>query len=408
LCLANYTLCRVAMEAEASITRSGDFRRQLLSPSRIRLLINGDDLIFQCGAFGRRVWSWVGRHVFGLIESVGKTYWSAEFLEMNSRLHYYDPREDPDREVLVQRLDGSWGRTLDYIRTTPLINMGLLKGVKRSQGVVGVVDVVRSDREMDLGSRMAALDSECQTGGGFGYGVKRAVRRAFLAEHMELLRQVRLPWYVPQRFGGLGLIGTPSDMDVRCMRAAAFSNLHFTTHVGGDWRCWQIASERLKKFKSLRRILPARGLEASNRVQSLMVVDLLFDQRMKIDQLLCTDGLGAKYALRHNERLWAKLSKGKYGMPSLSWKFRNPLVPREGVRIGVSFDVAGSVLLDLGWWSGRVSSSDSDFLKIHVNDPDELLLKLSPWIELTDKAEILSALAGRWASAIPFEVDLYD
>jgi len=360
------------------------------------LQINGDDLLFQTRPIGRLVWSVVGREVCGLIESVGKTYYSDEFVEINSRLFHYLAQDDPLQVFVVKHPDGSLGSRPLRFQNTPLINMGLVRGVKRSTGVVGIVDVIRSDREMDLGTRMRVLDGECQSGGGFGYGIARACRRAFLAQHLEVLKQTRVPWYVPQRYGGLGLVGLPSEKDVRLMRAAALRGLHFCERASGDWKCWQIADRRLRKYSSLRRTLPSDRLEESNHMLSLSVVDCLFNSRYKITDLLCTEARAAALALRHNERLWQKLSRGTYGFPTLEWKIRDVEVfSSEMLSIVVSQEVAGSQVVH----SRTLARLGAEGVLSSERCPI--------FVTLTDIGEIMAMLAHRWKSAVPVARDLY-
>jgi len=206
LCGVNAAVCRWALSLSRGATRipltvrlaNGDLKAIL------RLLINGDDCLFPINAFGRQVWRAIAR-MAGLEESVGKCYYSRDFANVNStnflRVSSYDAPP--------------YGTTWSF-KQTGYVNFGLLRGLKRSGGKVGALDV-----DGDLGSRHAELLRLAS-----GWVPDEVLTQKFIsANHasLQFYTDNALPWFVPKEYGGVGLLPCgkyqPSRDDVRTVRA---------------------------------------------------------------------------------------------------------------------------------------------------------------------------------------------
>jgi len=322
LCIANYAISRMVIERDATILNKG--RRSRFPLGRLPCLINGDDVVFRCSPAGRAAWRIYASSV-GLKESVGKTYYSREFLEMNSRLMEYVEHPELDPSLVFQDPITGKARHQHY-RFTPLINMGLVNGLKRSAGKFGVEEVLGSLREAPIGARHRELMSEC------GDQWMEAVHRLFLIRNHDVLSRVHVPWYVSERFGGLGLFplkGTgASETDVRLCRAIALNDLAVASSNPEAGPGWSEAVQRLREnFGYLSRQLHYRQREVSVAVATRLALALFLtsaETRLKIDEVLPlsrkTGQAAAIDALRENERLWRRLQAGRYGYPSCQWK----------------------------------------------------------------------------------------
>lgn len=166
LCLANAALCRASLEIANGKT---------YTLSEAPLACNGDDCILR-GLKGRirPIWEHVCS-LGGLHSSVGKTYFSSEFMVMNSVHFDYDGRAETD--FLVER---------------KFVNMGLVYGKSKS-GVAG-----KSLHQ--LGTINRALKRTCPP-----ESFSRA-NELFIKSHRQVLENCGLPWFLPEWLGGLGLV----------------------------------------------------------------------------------------------------------------------------------------------------------------------------------------------------------
>ena len=207
-----------------------------------------------------------------------------------------------------------------FFHSTPLLNMGLLYGLVRSSAVGGKSEshAVSTTRSFSIGARCRFLQREVNAGSGFGSAVWRKVRKLFLVRNHTSLVESGVPWFVPERLGGLGIPGTPSGVDLRCCRAALLNGLKFTVKVDGKWKVWQLVSERIgAELGAFRRVLTVEERSSLERAQTLLVVDSLFNDRYS-GQLFMDERKQARKAGNQNARLWRKLSTGTYGYPTLT------------------------------------------------------------------------------------------
>jgi len=179
-------LCIVNAAVLLTTYRIGGNRHIPFNHLNYKLRVNGDDFVAVGPRENYPVWQKVCR-LTGMEESPGKTFLSSSFLNMNSR------------EFTFKGFD-LLGKPL--FKEVPFINLGLLKGATRSTGVVSVVGDA-ADRglhdEGSLPTRAHALLEQCPS------YLRCAVYDRFLNTHKKVLHSVRLPWFVPQTYGGVGM-----------------------------------------------------------------------------------------------------------------------------------------------------------------------------------------------------------
>jgi hypothetical protein len=238
LCIANLALCRYSLEVD---------RRQLLTLKNAPLSVNGDDAIMRIGTLGKTVWEKSCRRS-GLSPSVGKVYYSKEFLNINSTTYDFSsvyPFENSFE--LRKNKDGSFSevhRPL-YFREVRYVNLGLLFGLKRSGGKVDIAEIGMEIGS--LGARARDLISKCPV------PMQEVVMTSFINNHSKLLRESRVPWFLPEKYGGLGLpsIGRwkPDDRELRLARKIYESDIKVPMKpVSAPWKVWQYATKRYNEM----------------------------------------------------------------------------------------------------------------------------------------------------------------
>jgi len=197
LCIINVAICRLAMEL-------GEQRDIPLKEAR--LAVNGDDGLMKTNRLALQIWEELSRAV-GLEASVGKTYEHTQYLNINSRGFWRTddllPIECTDYETGERFYKRTPFRPIKYV------NLGLMFGMKRSD-VSSIADVVSTDGGETVGSNARELLSECPD------DLKVIVLKRFINRNWELLNSLRLPWYIPEALGGIGLpalIKEQEDLD---------------------------------------------------------------------------------------------------------------------------------------------------------------------------------------------------
>lgn len=194
LCIINFTVCRKALEIDRGYRiRIKDF------PG----LINGDDCCFPIKCFEH----WVGcAAIVGLFNSIGKTFTSRHFVEMNSRTF-----------IVKQSKQTMGGYEIDPridFHEVPFINFGLMKGLVRSAGgdddVHGSKDDIERRSVCEAVGRMGWCHQELVKGfdGYFSdldYLFKFYNNKYLLSPYLK-----GIPYYVPQWLGGIGLKPNPN------------------------------------------------------------------------------------------------------------------------------------------------------------------------------------------------------
>jgi hypothetical protein len=288
LCLVNCALTRWSMEVAQG---------NKISLNDARLLINGDDVVFKTKGIGYKAWQQITAYA-GLEESLGKTYKSRVFLEMNSTLYKVDKPHD----VVIKQ------GCKEVVRISPYslvqyINLGLLLGMKRSSGKVGLTD--QTDPRNNMAARARQLlkfaPSESHT----------IVMREFIKQHKELLTMINLPWYIPEWLGGIGLPtgewGTPSEIDLRIARRIL---IHWwdrkPIQLGQQevsWKTWELASKALPEPNYTG--IKDQSTEDYSHEVAVKCVDLLFDSNYSLEDLNPTSTSQNPWrAIKHNQALW--------------------------------------------------------------------------------------------------------
>jgi hypothetical protein len=206
LCVVNLSVIRHAFEI-SELTR--------VSVVEIPAVVNGDDGLVRASRKFSGVWESVAR-VVGLIPSVGKVYTDDVYANINSTSYDY---------------------RLGKFVLIPYPNMGLIMGLGRS-GVAkaSITDTVHDYNNpfvKSLGARHHALIESCPE------ALRLKVHELFLRHNADTLKTTRVPWYIPEELGGVGLkplidysYGSTGDLDDIVRRYAVTS----TGHICGPSR----------------------------------------------------------------------------------------------------------------------------------------------------------------------------
>jgi len=385
LCIANFALCRRVVELDMGLRRAGENGSDYMCPVMIGIdeyhgFINGDDCSLCVSEYGRRLWVICGG-LMGLIESLGKTYYSDDFLEINSRLYVHD------------------GERLCF---TPLINLGLVYGLKRSAANDSKSEILMGGgRELAIGARHQYLFNELNSASWGENGSKSwkdvwpRLNALFMKRNGALLASgacKHLPWFVPTRYGGLGLHGEMSRIDVSLLRAASLNGLRFHSDVTSSWKVWQLVTERVRKCAGfLQRQVSRVEADREQGMFGRLVANTLFDSNLSLSDLILDRQKAEKVAVRHNERLWSQLSKGRYGFPPPHMVLREA-EPMNEYTLG-----------EVVWRS----YTTADGLAIHESRIVERAVLRKPMLECDDLRQryLLNAEA---AIGIPVGGELYD
>jgi hypothetical protein len=234
LCVVNAAICRMAIEYSRGVAaRLED----------LPLLVNGDDCVFPVSPLGYQFWGEVGK-MAGLSPSVGKVYFSKDFLNINSTNYQYT---EPSG-------DGELSTYVPLFTETQAVNLGLLFALKRSGGAERsmndkTVETVVGDGWDSLGARHTMLMEHSPS------VTRYRVHREFLKRNSKALTLASdrgLPWYVPTCYGGLGLkpmvfkeegltIG-PSLMDRQIVTAMVNRGWNTQGHTLPEVMQWKAAS----------------------------------------------------------------------------------------------------------------------------------------------------------------------
>lgn len=296
LCIIVATACRWAAEVTSG---------KQIPLRNLPLRVNGDDNLMRCKKGTQAIWRIICKS-YGLIESVGKTYASREFLEINSMT--FERLSEPYDFLYTNSDTGRVSVRKQWFRQNGYINAGLLYGLKRSTGRVGAGDL--GSQYDDISIRARQLLEMCPK------GMEEKVMKMFLNKHRKFLSSLNLPWYIPQWLGGLGLPtgpwGGPSDLDRRIAHHILLNwknrrPQHVKYHER-PWRIWEIASKLLPEPVYTER--KGAWTEEYNHTVARKCVDLLFDGRISLKQLKVeSEEVTPWRALRHNARLWVPPKK---------------------------------------------------------------------------------------------------
>jgi hypothetical protein len=317
LCIINATLCRYAMELSDGEIRSLD---------DARLMINGDDCLFRINSFGKTIWENLGAYI-GLEPSVGKVYYSKEYMNINSTSFFIGQEHQIScKDLRSADPDAKFERS-GLFTIVPYINLGLLNGLTRS----GTLEVKpQSDPfQKSVGAKAHKLVS--------GHSNERQVKimKKFINHNWDKLNEVYVPWFMPEWIGGLGLpwVGPnvggkditdideykanlvyefgPSELDLLKAHNILLNWRHRSPQsipASSEWKIHEYAMSRLPVKPERRRIQKGQKVPLND-----------FD---KLYASLCNETLLAEFpdeflgsttqrdvgiqVLRKNEKLWTK------------------------------------------------------------------------------------------------------
>jgi hypothetical protein len=317
LCIANAAMTRFAIEQAES-------RKVLLRDSP--MLINGDDVVFRSNRLSYTLWKSI-TSLGGLTESVGKTYCSADWLNINSTT--FMRRSDAGNTVVLSTVPGM--RCLGYdpqcaFAQVPTVNLGLLYGMKRSGGHQGISDVVAGSNKFltTLGATARELCASAPI------TLINDLMSYFVCRNLSVLKAVHVPWFMPEWLGGVGLPSFhnplngrdmgPTDLDLR-KGAFIYSNQLNSIRSGHEssWKTHALVNTRLPE-----RPLPvSKELPESifmsrqyDKTYAATAVSLLFDSRISLKSLYSTVTDDGIKNLRMNERLWTRAPRLGAGVVS--------------------------------------------------------------------------------------------
>jgi hypothetical protein len=342
LCIVNAALTRRALELGARIHRHKLGLRPAPKSILLRntsIMINGDDVLSRMNRTQYEFWLKMTAQA-GLSSSVGKTFLCRQFAQINSvnfvRLDTPIPYLDyKNGRVIVRDL---------WYKETSYVNLGLLMGLKRS-GEVALADI--TDPTDSLGSRCRELISAAPV------AFRPSLMKEFLRLHNHVLSQVRVPHYLPESWGGVGLprvfegdtmiFGPTSDLDQRvAARILESPDLYPVSRIPAmvSWKVHEKVMKDVKLMGLPIGILDDLGSNQWRAVYKRLTISQLY--RSGVDAIFdeYEDGeLSAKHRrittqiLRRNERTWKKAlhstRSGQVLPPPLSWNTIEAHTPPE-------------------------------------------------------------------------------
>jgi len=302
LCIINAAMARYAIEQDTG-------RKHTLA--QCPLLINGDDIAARMSVrSGYTLWKRCLSAV-GLQESLGKTYFSREFVNINSTnfrrleepVFAFPPEDDFDQfgVPLVPAQRPIFFQQIAYV------NLGLLFGMKRSGAAVSKRDVFSVDNT--LGARARELYRSCPA------ELRDEVMTAFVHYHFHILSKLRVPWFAPEWLGGVGLPSFTNTVSQKVMGPTRV-DLHKSAGIRLNWAKkrpmhgtkvnWMMHSLALSRMPEKADVeLSDEEANEYDAVYGRIVAGLIFDGFLVLEDLFSKKGqTNEMRALRHNERLW--------------------------------------------------------------------------------------------------------
>jgi hypothetical protein len=317
LCVANAAMCRWSLECAF-------IKKYTLADTS--LLINGDDCLFRTTQEGLALWKKITAFG-GLTPSLGKFYFSRQFAQVNST--NFVRRDEP-----LETMSPSGKSRNLHFDLVKYVNLGLMFGLKRS-----------SDHAEDVADASVGLGVKCREmikSAPIELGHKLLM--AFIAHHRVLLDRCRVPWYVPESLGGVGLPTVRADDELEVVEEGS-PELGFVSEPRagptklnrrvaarireqpvlypvarppsmGTWEMHKIAMSRLP-------VAPAMGVpteveeRAWQRLYSALIVDTLFSCT-RLTTLKSDKVKRGKMVLKQNANSWSKALRGGSLPPPLS------------------------------------------------------------------------------------------
>jgi len=272
LCMANAAISRFALELSEG---------KRLSLRECRMLINGDDsLIISKSEEFHDIWLQVSL-VCGLESSVGKTYFNRKFCVINS-CHY-------DRVPTFGPHPFGWVPQAWKLR--PYVNMGLVRGFKRSEGVA---ESNGHKPLYDIASGYNAMVDSLPD------GVLDEAKKAFFYYNKNQLSTFQGNWFFPTYAGGLGLYKHLSEWSWKERQTLHVIRMKYLDDVRSwptsrKWEFWSLAEKSLKRQAPLSGKVPFLLAEtgtgsqravfeleqSENELMKYLVLEQFFSQKLK-------------------------------------------------------------------------------------------------------------------------------
>lgn len=258
LCVINAAILRATLECDLWSSKSFLGPRPVVKLSQAKMAVNGDDGLLRVGSMGKRFWEQFSP-LAGLSPSVGKVYYSPDFLNIDSRVYRYSSTDeslwttytfqqgaDFSKDQPISPFISPSVRKTVHFKSVPFVNLGLLFGLTRSQGETS--DNL-SHESGSVGARATALLQQAPD------FLRERLLGQFIHLHKDELTVVEVPWFLPEHMGGLGLpiIGQyrPSNKDLMISRKI-FDNQDIfklpSAQLMADFQMWQYAERILDKW----------------------------------------------------------------------------------------------------------------------------------------------------------------
>jgi hypothetical protein len=266
------------------------------------MLTNGDDVALKTTLQGYQYWQTITRSV-GLKESVGKTFISNKFVQMNSMNYLYN--EEGLRTGVNENLDVV-NRPWRY-REVKYINFGLVSGQKRS-GIVSLND--QDDPTSTIGARYREMLRLAPS------EMANEAHTQFIKYNETMLKRTGLPWYMPEWIGGLGLTGLkePTILDRR-IAVCILQNWKKKRPISlGQsevaWQTWKVAETILPEAEETSDSEDP-GVEERKQQMNYACVDLLFNSDYSLDDIYIGPKIEAA-RLRQAETMCSKIHNARF------------------------------------------------------------------------------------------------
>jgi hypothetical protein len=277
LCIANAALCRYAYEQSRSKEERAFGGDQFLAGpapdldlADCPMAINGDDVVIRGNKHLYKLWKEITEFV-GLSESVGKTYVSDEFLQMNSTCYI--------TTTPYEATDVKFSRNVQTtLKEVGYVNWGLIKGITKSEAGR---DKGLNDHTKSIGTQFKELKKLTPP------DLWPKVYDLFKATRKKEFSQLKLPWYIPEWLGGLGLEGEASQLDLRIAQGILYNLKEAQPKNLGvgkkEWKMFDLATKRIAPGYQIKEW--NEGVELFDQTILKECINLMFDSNVRITDI---------------------------------------------------------------------------------------------------------------------------
>jgi hypothetical protein len=292
LCLGNFAVSRWALEVATG-------KRVTMNDAPIG--VNGDDLIMRGPKDTmRKAWAHIAGFA-GLEESIGKTFLSRKFLNINSRTYIRTP---PTPTEFVSSTKGTIIRD-SVFQKTGFANFGILMGKKRSMDTEKAQMLDQTSKQWNASAISHALVNDAPE------FLRKKLFGMWITMNKEELKATLLPWFIPEWLGGLGLpeeYGENSESDLKVAKKIVMNysscRPQALSRGNSPWFVREQAEKALPKCNLYldRESEPVKALE---RLNADLAMNLLFDSDVRLTDIYRDVAKNPfNRALRHNRKLW--------------------------------------------------------------------------------------------------------